>query len=196
MATATRPLRVVPPLPAFEEVLDAYAPKIHRWAYRYAILGDDVEDREQMARIGLWLAYRTYQPTRQIPFSSWAGLVVKRHFAAAVRGVQRQLRTPPGRVLSWDGVQPGTGLSLADQVASPAPGPESLVLGAMTRDAWWETLSAGLSDREWRVTLYRLDRLPLRQIARRLGISEKSVDNTWERAKRKMRQRLVLDEIR
>ena len=113
-----------------------------------------------------------------------------------MRGVQRQLRTPPGRVLSWDGVQPGTGLSLADQVASPAPGPESLVLGALTRDEWWETLSASLSDREWRVTLYRVDRLPLRQIARRLGISEKSVDNTWERAKRKMRQRLVLDDIR
>jgi DNA-binding CsgD family transcriptional regulator len=38
--------------------------------------------------------------------------------------------------------------------------------------------------------------MPVRQMARRLGISEKSVRNTWERAKRKLRQRLVLDEIR
>ena len=42
MATATRPLRVFPPLPAFEDVLDAYAPKIHRWAYHYAIIGADM----------------------------------------------------------------------------------------------------------------------------------------------------------
>ncbi len=196
MATATRPLRVSPSLPAFEDVLEAYTPKIHRWAYHYAIIGLDVEDREQIARIGLWLAYRSYQPARQIPFSSWAGFVVKRPFTSAPGGAQRQQRTPPGRVLSWDGAQPDTGLSLADQVASPAPGPEVLVVGAMTRVDWWAAVSAGLSDREWCVTLYRVGRMPVRQMARRLGISEKSVRNTWERAKRKMRQRLLPEDIR
>jgi DNA-directed RNA polymerase specialized sigma24 family protein len=88
------------------------------------------------------------------------------------------------------------GTWVCHKVASPAPGPEVLAVGALTRVDWWETVSAGLSDREWCVTLYRVGRMPVRQMARRLGISEKSVRNTWERAKRKLRQRLVLDEIR
>lgn len=180
-------LRLDPARMDFETVLAAYTPKIQRWARQYVIPGMDCEDREQLARVGLWQAYRSYQPTRTIPFSSWAGFVVKRHFVTAWRTAQRDQRTPPAPLVAFDAVHAETGLTLADQIAAEGLSPEDQAVGALMAQTWWDQAAQVLSDREWQVMLGRVARMPHRQIAARLGISPKSVDNSWERVKRKLR---------
>lgn len=190
MATALIASPVLPLDPAradFETVLGAYTPKIRRWARQYVIPGMDFEDREQLACVGLWQAYRSYQPRHHIPFSSWAGFVVKRHFVTAWRTAQREQRTPPTPLMAFDAVHAETGLTLADQIAAEELSPEDQAVGALMEQMWWDQAAQVLSDREWQVLIRRVAGLPHRQIAARLGISLKSVDNSWERVKRKLR---------
>lgn len=51
--------------------------------------GFDRDDVHQEARIGLWIACRDYDPSKGVPFRSWAGLVIRRRLADKFRSAKR-----------------------------------------------------------------------------------------------------------
>lgn len=78
--------------PDFEILLSQYRPLL--WGEsRHAVrkpIGMPWEDWDQEARIGLWFAWRTYDPTRGVPFARWAARWVRSHLITVARTATRK----------------------------------------------------------------------------------------------------------
>ncbi len=156
-------------------------PLIRRRASKYTDVGAELEDLAQEGAIGLLRAVEHYDPTRGVPFVSYAILCAERQMISAARRLNRPYSAGTGAPVSLEGL----GVELPSQSSD---NPEERLLLQETLRTVFNEADTKLSRLEKRVLVAYLESVPYGTIAERLGLTTKAVDNAMQRIRRKLRK--------
>lgn len=149
-------------------------PAIRAAATRAVCPGLDFDDAVQEGLIALFHAVKTFDDARAASFSTYANTCIRNALADAARAALRRKHAPLN-----------TSVPLTEQES--APGPEEALIAGERYASTLHLIETRLSPLERRVLGLHLAGEPYSAIARRLGVTEKAVDNALQRARAKLR---------
>lgn len=163
---------------AFNELAIRYLNKIRFIARKYSAQGYEQNDFVQEGLMALLYACKTYDAHGGSSFGNFVSLIVERRFISIFRSSQSKKAVPDAMLVRIDGI----GEELTDYVATPE---EQLVCKEQLAQVL-KRLNALLSAREYEVLMLFASGHSYSKISHQLNISEKSVDNALQRARRKV----------
>ncbi len=137
--------------------------------------GSDVDDILQEGVLGLLDAVKSFDKDNGAAFRTYANICMRNRMLNAVSAAASK-----SEALEDIEEQPGDESS-----------PESIVVQREHEKLLFENISHMLSGSEWSVLQLYLNALPYSEIAERLGISVKSVDNAMQRVRKKLKKNLT-----
>lgn len=139
---------------------------------RFRNAGIEEDDLYQEARILLPKAIATYRPDSGASFKTYATTIIRHRWIDMIRRLESKAKDE---------------VSLEDTNLSDPSGDPALRLQKQEEmHALFERLRDRLSPREHAVLQLRMQECSYEEIATRLGITKKSVDNTVQRIRQKM----------
>lgn len=165
---------------ALEELLMRHKGMVKALARRYYVNGGDIEDLISEGMIGLCKAVRSFDEGSGASFTTYAYLIVNRDMINAVKKDASKKNAPLNNALPIRDAE----------IESGGVDPEEPVLFEDDNKRLDERLMAILSSLEYEVIKGYLDGLPYAEIAEKLNVSQKSVDNALSRAKKKIAENL------
>ena len=160
-------------------LMKKYKPLVLRISGQRFLARGDRDDLIQEGMIGLFHALRDYDCEKQASFATFAALCIDRQMLNAIeaagRGKNRPLNDAVGLTDDeWDYA-----------VKNVRESPEKIVIERERRHERLERLRERLSPFERQVLVLYLSGMDYREIAERLGKPPKSVDNAFQRIRRK-----------
>ena len=173
---------------AEETLVKRYTRLVRQLSRPYYLAGGDSDDLIQEGMIGLMCGVREYDGARSASFRTFAEICIRNRLYSAVRAAARDKHSPlnqsvPLEIPFFDGQGPVSG-------AMAGENPEDLIIG---REGVQDALSdvrKQLSDFEAKILGYYLDGLTIREMAKAVSRSPKSVDNAVQRIRRKAARQL------
>lgn len=173
---------------AEETLVKRYTRLVRQLSRPYYLAGGDSDDLIQEGMIGLMCGVREYKGERTASFRTFAEICIRNRLYSAVRAAARDKHAPlnqsvPLEIPFFDGQGPMDG-------AMAGENPEDLIIG---REGVQDALSdvrKQLSDFEAKILGYYLDGLTIREMAKAVSRSPKSVDNAVQRIRRKAARQL------
>ncbi len=158
---------------AFGHIVRRMEPLIHAQIHSLRCDGTEDEDMAQEALMGLLAAVRTYRPDGGAAFTTYATACVRNRLLDMVR--RAGPRADRERPLPEDAKMP-------DPTADPA----LQIQEQEELDRLLARLRSRLTPMEYQVLLLRLSDCPYEEIARRMDVTKKAVDNAVQRLRRKL----------
>lgn len=174
---------------AMEYLLDQYKTLVSHKCRPYFLVGADRDDMIQEGMIGLYKALREYDPARSLSFSQYAELRIQNQVMSAVRATSRQKHIPLNYYvsLSTPVYEDGASRTLMDTlVEQKNVDPMELIIDQEDLDSIESHLMPLLSPLEREVFYLYVDGKSYQEIAKTLGRTTKSIDNTIQRLKFKL----------
>ena len=171
------------------EVLVARYDRFARHRCRgFFVLGGGIDDLEQEARIGLLEAIRDYRPRHGVTFRSFAVVCITRQVLSAIRSASSHKHDPLNASVSLDALDapnhpPTAPLSVR---LSRHDDPADAVVALDEASRLRTVISNRTSAFESRVLELRFEGLTYGEISALTGRRVKTVDNTIQRARRKL----------
>lgn len=134
------------------------------------------DDLVQEGLMGLLNAVKSYNPEKDIKFSTYAGRCIKNKMISSLKRNSMISDADENEAL----------LVLGD----PKDIPETVVVEKVVMDELYDKISSALSEREWQVFQLFLTGMAYNQIALKLGVSAKTVNNAMQRVRRKLKSLL------
>ena len=166
---------------AFEVIVSRYLGLISTVARKYRGMSSDTDDNDmiQEGMVALLSACRSYDAGRGMSFKNYLILCVENRYRTMLRSSSRQ-RAVPARNM----------ISLEDE-ADSAVDPTETSLSEMVEtkdyiDSLHRILKDSLSPLEYKVAILHLSGYSYKEIAKRLDIPLKSVDNAQTRIRQKL----------
>ena len=172
-----------------EEILvKRYNRLVRQLARPFYLAGGDSDDLIQEGMIGLICAVREYDGQRAASFRTFAEICIRNRLYSAVRAAARDKHTPlnqsvPLEMPFFDGQSSCFG-------AMAGENPEDLIIGRERVQDALSDVRKQLSDFEAKILGYYLDGLTIREMAKAVLRSPKSVDNAVQRIRRKAARHL------
>ena len=163
---------------AFNELAIRYLSKISFIARKYSVRGYEQNDFVQEGLMSLLYACKTYDAHGGSSFGRYVSLIVERRFISIIRSSQSKKAVPDAMLVHIDSLDG----ELTDYVGTP----EEQLEYKEQLDQVMKRLNALLSAREYEVLMLFASGLSYSKISQKLNISEKSVDNALQRARRKV----------
>lgn len=167
-------------LAAFTELFHRYRPIAARMATRFTGNTADADDLVQEALMELLETALRYEAERGTAFRTFAVVCMRNRMIAAAR---RLSKGDHPFVISLDDPSLPQDTLPADDALSP----EQLFAGKERAEELRMQMRDVLSGREWEILCLLAGGSSYEEIAQRLQISRKSVDNAIQRARRKLR---------
>ena len=178
------------------ELLHAYEPMVRHLAHRFYLPGGEPQDLAQQARIGVIDAARTWDPSSGVPFSSFAWLCATRDvqmLIATARAHKHEILTRAARLGHLARHTDGVTLELAPSALPGTP----LAVGRRDEDPLARAIAREqlrhivarvrtLSDLERDALGLAASDYSYRQIAERLHVGVRAVNNALQRARGKL----------
>ena len=164
-------------------LIDRYASLAEGLCSGYCAVGLERDDLLQEAYLGLLKAIRSFRPEKEVPFSAFAGICMKRQLISAVRRQNAGKNRPLNDSVPLEETQYTKFLSDWQQ-----PGPEAAVILEEESRRRREKVTALLSSLEMETLQLYLKGCSYEEMAQKLKCSEKSVDNALQRVRRKLRK--------
>lgn len=155
-------------------IMARYMPVIRRAARRAAGPGLDFEDAVQEGIIGLFSAIQSYGEDRGASFSTYAAVCINNAAASAKKAAGRKKHAPLNQ-----------SVPISDEQS--IPGPEDAAIANEQVQVTMKKARTVLSAMEKSVLRLYLDGYSYIQIAKRLGVNEKAVENALGRVRKKLR---------
>ena len=173
---------------AEEVLIKRYNRVVRQLARPYYLAGGDSDDLIQEGMIGLMCGVREYDGQRAASFRTFAEICIRNRLYSAVRAAARDKHTPlnqsvPLEIPFFDGQSPMFG-------AMAGENPEDLIIGRERVQDALSDVRKQLSDFEAKILGYYLDGLTIREMAKAVLRSPKSVDNAVQRIRRKAARQL------
>jgi len=169
---------------AEEALVSEYAWIVRACARPYFLAGGDGEDLIQEGMLGLLSAIRTFDPAKGVKFSTYAESCVRRRIFSAIRSASGYKHTPLNSYISLESPQ----LDESTQSAYFLRDPEDFVIARESAHEVEKLLYGALSRFESGVLELYLEGMSYKDMAARLGKSNKSVDNAVQRIRKKLAQ--------
>ena len=163
---------------AFNELVMRYFGKISVIARKYSARGYEHTDFVQEGLLGLFCAVRTFEPDGGRSFCNYALLVAERRLISIIRRQSARKSVPESAIIGFD--------MLDADVVDTAKTPEDELMLREQIAAVKRRLREVLSRREFEVLSLYTEGLSYAQIAQRLSVSPKAVDNALQRVRRKV----------
>jgi RNA polymerase sporulation-specific sigma factor len=173
---------------AEEALVSEYGKLVKACARPYFLAGGDGEDLIQEGMLGLLSAIRTFDPEKGVKFSTYAEFCVRRRIYSAIKSASGNKHTPLNSYVSLE--SPGL-----DESTTPSACflrvPEDSIIEREQVGEVERLLYGALSRFESGVLELYLEGMSYKDMAIRLGKSDKSVDNAVQRIRRKLSQILT-----
>ena len=172
--------------PAAEEVLvTEYSRLVRACARPFFLAGGDSEDLIQEGMLGLLSAVRTFDSGKGAKFSTYAEFCIKRRIYSAIRSASGYKHTPLNSYISLESQQLDENNT---QSAYLLRDPEDFVIARESVGEVEKLLYGALSRFESSVLELYLEGMSYKDMAVRLGKTNKSIDNAVQRIRRKLAQ--------
>ena len=148
----------------------------------YFIVGGDRDDLYQIALIALLEAVRRFDPEREAKFPTYASACIRNRLLDAVRAASAGKNAPLRDSVPIDGEDEGA----AGELVCPELSPEQQYIEKEAEESFFSALGEMLGEQDLTVLRFYLAGVPYKEIAEKLGISAKKVDNTVYGAKKKI----------
>jgi len=166
-------------------LISRYAPLAVFRAKKYRLPGFEPEDLVQDGLIGLLNAIRRYDATKGTMFSTFAYTCIDRSIISAVKRAMARGKIPAGQLVSIDDMGEG---KLEEQLAALKENDPQILVEAKEADLKLQyKLKSLLSALEYDVLILYLYGRSYTEIAAKLGINPKTVDNALQRVRSKLR---------
>lgn len=178
---------------AIETLLRRYRSFARRKARSYFLVGSDADDVEQEALIGLYKAARDFRADRQASFRAFAELCITRQIVTAIKTATRHKQQPLNQYVSISTTRPDEeGERSVDKLLGPDPAsdPADQIVSKEGMDEARRSMADLLTALEVDVLRLYVEGNSYQDISERLGRHVKSIDNSLQRIKRKVNQRL------
>lgn len=146
----------------------------------FFLTGGDYEDVLQEGMIGLLMAIREFDPSRESGFRSFAGLCIRNRVLSAIRSAERSKHLPLKNYSSFES------LSLSPDALDAPVSPEDFVVGQESFAEFLIMLQGLLSSLERQVLEHYLEGLSYQEMSHALHKPPKAIDNAIQRIRRKL----------
>ena len=165
------------------ELVRRYGQLVRACARPLFLAGGDSEDLIQEGMLGLLTAIRSFDPARDTAFRTYAAICIRSRLLSTVRAAQGGKHIPLNHSVSFEPpLFDGANAHLFSTVESP----EDVIIGREELKERLDALKGQLSELEAQILPPYLSGLSCGEIARRVGRSQKSVDNAIQRIRRKV----------
>lgn len=166
---------------AFAVLVSHNADIIQQQSVRYRGVWQDAEDLSQEGLLALLSAVRTYRADATASFRTYASVCIRHRMLTAAKRAY-SLRDIPQPI--WEDTEDGQEVPAA--LISGQADPAQLIMRREDTARLRRRLREELTDLEFRVLMLYLGAYTYDEIAQRLGIGFKTVDNALQRVRRKL----------
>ncbi|HEX7254582.1 MAG TPA: RNA polymerase sporulation sigma factor SigH [Gaiellaceae bacterium] len=178
---------------AMDTLIRRYTGFVRLKSSSYFLAGGDSEDLIQEGLIGLYKAVRDFRSDKETSFRSFAELCITRQIITAIKTATRFKHSPLNTYVSFSQTPAGQesegDCTLGD--ALPGPGvdePSIMVISTEELQSLVFCLGTGLSQLESDALRLYLEGSSYEEMADRLDVDTKTIDNALQRVKRKILQ--------
>ena len=173
---------------AMECLLEKYRDMVRKEARKFFLAGGDEEDLIQEGMIGLFKAITSYQEGKSTSFSTFAYLCVHRQIYTTITAFNRKKRIPLNTSISlFEYKDQGNEFALDEILENPDETPEESLLRKEEIKDYYQKINQKLSKFEKQVMYYYLNGDNYTVIAKKLGKTDKSIDNAIQRIRKKIK---------
>ncbi len=179
---------------AFEKLFSKYKPLASKISRRYFLIGQDQDDLEQEAMIGLFRAFQSFDANKNSDFGSFASMCISRQIQSAIKLANREKNKALNESIGLNN-QGGFTLPMKDDdeevilfvVPSLTPLPDDELISKQQVSQMTSEIVKNLSDYEKKVLTLYLKGLKYKEMSIALGKDIKSVENSLTRIKNKLK---------
>lgn len=176
-------------LSACNELVKKYESLVRLLASNYFVPGGNQDDLRQEGLVGVYHAIKGYDLSKDIPFSAFARTCIDRKLKTAIKNSTRQKHIPLNSSVSltqetYD--DEDSGRQVIEMIGAEVPDPADTIVSKEMFNRICSEMGNVLSPLEKDVFKYRLNGYSYEQMAKKLGTSEKAVDNALQRIKGKV----------
>ena len=169
-------------------LMEKYKYLVRKYANAMYLIGGETDDLIQEGMIGLFKAIRDFCLDKDSSFFHFAELCISRQIYHAIEAAGRKKHVPLNAYVSLSGSDMDSEtVPLEDSLNSPQDNPEQMLIDQETVAAFLQDIHETLSPMENKVLDAYLDGWNYRQIARKMGKTEKSIDNALQRIRGKIK---------
>lgn len=173
---------------ATEYLLKKYSPLVKKSTRTLYLIGADTEDLSQEGMIGLFKAIQTYHSDHDSSFYTYAKLCIERQIYSAIKASNRKKHSPLNSYISLNTNSiEGENELIDNLVASNETNPEHIVLVEEDSSQLKKEIENQLSVLEKKVLQNYLDGMSYSDISVQLNKPIKSIDNTIQRIRKKIK---------
>ncbi|MCR5215172.1 MAG: sigma-70 family RNA polymerase sigma factor [Eubacterium sp.] len=171
---------------AEEYLLMKYKSFVNNEVRTMFLVGAEIEDLAQEGMIGLFLAIRDYDIESKASFSTFAYTCIRNKCRSAIAAANRMKHSPLNNYISffYNDDDSNEMEIVSDEGMND---PEFIVIRQEKLEKMYEDLEMKLSPMEKKVVSLYLEGMTRREIADKIGKSEKSIDNALTRIHNKLK---------
>ena len=174
-------------------IMEKYKPLVRKKTNAMYLIGGETEDLIQEGMIGLFKAVRDFDLAKEVSFFSFAELCITRQLYSALEASNRKKHIPLNTYISFSNQEDPDGMNLEQMVTEQTISPEQALIERERKQEFFKKLEENLSPMERKVLYLYLEGSSYTQIAEDLGKAPKSIDNTLQRIRGKVK--LLKEEI-
>lgn len=171
---------------ASELLLNKFKYLVRKICKRYYVAGGTEDDTVQEGMIGLYRAIMSFDPEKNDCFQAFASMCIRRRVMTAMDSANRQKYQPLNTSISLNKPVQEDGLTLGEVIEDDSQNPEKMYISSEKQYNAKVRIKQMLSPLEKRILIQYLQEKTYDEIAKKLGISVKSVDNAIQRIKNKI----------
>ena len=169
-------------------IMEKYKPLVRKKTNAMYLIGGETDDLIQEGMIGLFKAVRDYKEEKETSFFSFADLCISRQLYSALEASNRKKHQPLNTYVSFSNQEDEEGRNLEEIVSDQNISPEQMLIEQEGREEFFQRLKENLSAMERTVLYLYLEGNGYTQIAEIMSKTPKSIDNTLQRIRGKIKQ--------
>ena len=168
-------------------IMKKYKPLVRKKTNAMYLIGGETEDLIQEGMIGLFKAVRDFDLEKESSFFKFAELCISRQLYSALEASNRKKHLPLNTYISFSSPEDSDGVNLEQMVTEQTVSPEQMLIEQERKQEFFEKLEEKLSPMEKKVLYLYLEGYSYTQIAVLLEKTPKSIDNTLQRIRGKVK---------
>lgn len=169
-------------------IMEKYKPLVRKKTNAMYLIGGETDDLIQEGMIGLFKAMRDYKEEKETSFFSFADLCISRQLYSALEASNRKKHQPLNTYVSFSNQENSDGMNIEEIVTDHTISPEQMLIEQEGREEFFVRLKESLSAMERTVLYLYLEGNSYTQIAEIMSKPSKSIDNTLQRIRSKIKQ--------